>query len=217
MRDRKMECTVDQSSQGQETPDSSTTFTPDKYKIVLLGDGGTGKSSYVSMLRNASFRKEYIATLGVEKQEISLTTSHGPCIVSLWDTAGQEKLGPLRDGYYTGAHAAFIFFDVTSRITYKNVPNWHRDVLRVCPDIPVVLCANKTDVKERKVKSKGITYHTKEKMGFYEMSVKERICLKEPLQYLLQQVTKEPELTIKDSVDAELFSGVGELSLLQPT
>lgn len=216
MHDRAME-SVDQSTQGEETPDSSTTFTPDKYKVVLLGDGGTGKSSYVSMLQNASFRKEYIATLGVEKHEISLTTSHGPCVVVLWDTAGQEKLGPLRDGYYAGAHAAFIFFDVTSRVTYKNVPNWHRDVSRVCPDIPVVLCANKIDVKERKVKSKGITYHTKHKMGFYEISVKERISLKEPLEYLLQQVTKEPELTIKDSVDAELFTGVGDLSLLQPT
>lgn len=216
MHDKNVEC-GDQQSQGQEVPDSSTTFTPEKYKIVLLGDGGTGKSSYVSMLQRSSFRKEYIATLGVEKHEISLTTSHGPCIAVLWDTAGQEKLGPLRDGYYTDAHAAFIFFDVTSRITYKNVPNWHRDVLRVCPDIPVVLCANKIDVKERKVKSKGITYHTKHKMGFYEISVKERTALKEPLEFLLQQVTKEPELTIKDSVDAELFSGVGELSLLQPT
>lgn len=213
MHDR-MEC---RSSNEQEEPDSSTTFTPDKYKIVLLGDGGTGKSSYVSVLQNASFRTEYIATLGVEKHEISLTTSHGPSVVVLWDTAGQEKLGPLRDGYYADAHAAFIFFDVTSRVTYKNIPNWHRDVLRVCPDIPVVLCANKIDVEERKVKSKGITYHKKHKMGFYEISVKERISLKEPFEYLLQQVTKEPELTIKDSVDADLFKGVGELSLLQPS
>ena len=211
-----VEC-VDQSCWAQEEPDSSTTFTSGKYKIVLLGDGGTGKSSYVSVLQNATFRKEYIATLGVEKHEISLTTSHGPCVVVLWDTAGQEKLGPLRDGYYTDASAAFIFFDVTSRVTYKNVPNWHRDVLRVCPDIPIVLCANKVDVQERKVRSKAITYHKKHKMGFYEISVKERMSLKEPFEYLLQQVTKEPDLTIKDSVDADLFKGVGELSLLQPS
>jgi GTP-binding nuclear protein Ran len=25
-------------------------------------------------------------------------------------------------------------FDVTSRITYKNIPNWYRDVCRVCGD-----------------------------------------------------------------------------------
>jgi GTP-binding nuclear protein Ran len=42
---------------------------------------------------------------------------------------------------------AIIMFDVTSRITYKNVPNWHRDVVRVCENIPIVLCGNKVDVK----------------------------------------------------------------------
>jgi hypothetical protein len=30
-------------------------------------------------------------------------------------------------------------FDVTSRVTYKNVPNWHRDLVRVCENIPIVL------------------------------------------------------------------------------
>ena len=40
-----------------------------------------------------------------------------------------------------------IMFDVTSRITYKNVPNWHRDLERVCENIPIVLCGNKVDVK----------------------------------------------------------------------
>lgn len=38
-------------------------------------------------------------------------------------------------------------FDVTSRITYKNVPNWHRDLVRVCENIPIVLCGNKVDIK----------------------------------------------------------------------
>lgn len=44
----------------------------------------------------------------------------------VWDTAGQEKFGGLRDGYYINGHCGIIMFDVTSRITYKNVPNWHR-------------------------------------------------------------------------------------------
>ena len=42
-------------------------------------------------------------------------------------------------------------FDVTSRVTYKNVPNWHRDLVRVCENIPIVLCGNKVDIKDRKV------------------------------------------------------------------
>lgn len=50
----------------------------------------------------------------------------------VWDTAGQEKFGGLRDGYYINGQCGIIMFDVTSRITYKNVPNWHR----MCPPDP---------------------------------------------------------------------------------
>lgn len=73
----------------------------------------------------------------------------------------KKKFGGLRDGYYINAQCAIIMFDVTSRITYKNVPNWHRDLVRVCENIPIVLCGNKVDVKERKVKAKTITFHRK--------------------------------------------------------
>lgn len=83
---------------------------------------------------------------------------------NVWDTAGQEKLGGLRDGYYIQAHCAIIMFDVTSRVTYKNVPNWHRDLVRVCENIPIVLCGNKVDVKDRKVKAKSIIFHRKKNL-----------------------------------------------------
>lgn len=36
-----------------------------------------------------------------------------------------------------------MMFDVTSRITYRNIPNWHRDIVRVCENIPIVLVGNK--------------------------------------------------------------------------
>lgn len=59
---------------------------------------------------------------------------------------------------------AIIMFDVTARVTYKNVPNWHRDLVRVCENIPIVLCGNKVDVKDRKVKAKTITFHRKKNL-----------------------------------------------------
>jgi len=59
-------------------------------------------------------------------------------------------------------------FDVTSRITYKNVPNWHRDLVRVCEGIPIVLCGNKVDIKDRKVKAKTIVFHRKKNLQVHE-------------------------------------------------
>ena len=67
-----------------------------------------------------------------------MRTSNGPINLSVWDTAGPEKFGGLRDGYYIGSHAAIIMFDLTCRSTYRNVPSWLRDIRRVCgPNIPI--------------------------------------------------------------------------------
>jgi GTP-binding nuclear protein Ran len=95
---------------------------------------------------------------------LGFTTNRGPITFNVWDTAGQEKFGGLRDGYYIQGQCAIIMFDVTSRITYKNVPTWHKDLVRVCENIPIVLCGNKVDIKDRKVKAKAITFHRKKNL-----------------------------------------------------
>ena len=67
--------------------------------------------------------EKYVATLGVEVHPLMFHTNRGPSKFNVWGTAGQEKFGGLRDGYYIQAQCASMF-DVTSRVTYKNVPNW---------------------------------------------------------------------------------------------
>ena len=110
--------------------------------------------------------------MGVEVHPLAFTTNRGPITFNVWDTAGQEKFGGLRDGYYIQGQCAIIMFDVTSRITYKNVPTWHKDLVRVCENIPIVLCGNKVDIKDRKVKAKAITFHRKK-----NLQVKLRKCI----------------------------------------
>ena len=46
------------------------------------------------------FEKKYIPTLGVEVRPLRFSTNFGPIVFNVWDTAGQEKFGGLRDGYY---------------------------------------------------------------------------------------------------------------------
>jgi len=131
------------------------------WKLLLVGDGGTGKTTFVKRHRTGEFEKKYIATQGVDVHPLSFHTNYGQIIFKVWDTAGQEKFGGLRDGYYIQGQCAMIMFDVTSRLTYKNVPNWHRDIVRVCENIPIVILGNKVDIKDRKVKAKSITFHRK--------------------------------------------------------
>ncbi|CAI0444462.1 unnamed protein product [Linum tenue] len=71
-------------------------------------------------------------------------------------------------------------FDVTARLTYKNVPMWHRDLCRVCENIPIVLCGNKVDVKNMHVKSKQVTFHRKKNLQYYEISAKSNYNFEKP-------------------------------------
>ncbi len=85
-----------------------------KYKITLIGDGGVGKTTLVCKLQTGDFRKKYIATLGVEVHPIKRNTTNGPICYNIWDCAGQEKFGRLRDGYFVNSNALIVMFDKTS-------------------------------------------------------------------------------------------------------
>ncbi|OJJ02625.1 hypothetical protein ASPVEDRAFT_169383 [Aspergillus versicolor CBS 583.65] len=171
------------------------------FKLVLVGDGGTGKAklqltskflssqtTFVKRHLTGEFEKKYIATLGVEVHPVGFTTNLGDIKFDVWDTAGQEKFGGLRDGYYINGQCGIIMFDVTSRITYKNVPNWHRDLVRVCENIPIVLTGNKVDVKERKVKAKTITFHRKKNLQYYDISAKSNYNFEKPFLWLARKL-----------------------------
>jgi small GTP-binding protein len=97
-----------------------------RFKLILVGDGGVGKTTFVKRHRTGEFEKRYVATMGVEVNPLPFSTSLGQIVYNCWDTAGQEKFGGLRDGYYIGGQAAIIMFDVTARVTYKSVPHWHK-------------------------------------------------------------------------------------------
>ncbi|KAJ7601566.1 ras-domain-containing protein [Mycena polygramma] len=135
---------------------------------VLVGDRGTGKTTFVKRSLTGEFEKKYIV------HPLTFTTNYGTICFNVWDTAGQKKFGGQ----------CGIMFDVTSRITYKNVPNWHRDLGRVCENIPIVLCGNKVDVKERKVKSSVVTFQRKKNLQYFEISAKSNHNLEKPFLWL---------------------------------
>ena len=124
----------------------------------------------------------------MEVHPLEFHTNKGPIKFNCWDTAGQEKFGGLRDGYYIQGQCAIIMFDVTSRITYKNVPNWHRDLVRVCDNIPIVLCGNKVDIKDRKVKAKLITFHRKKNLQYYDISAKSNYNFEKPFLWIARKI-----------------------------
>lgn len=159
-----------------------------EFKLILVGDGGVGKTTFVKRHISGEFERKYVATLGVEVRPLDFVTNHGKVRFNVWDTAGQEKYGGLRDGYYIQGECAIIMFDVTARQTYKHVPTWHRDLVRVCDNIPICLVGNKVDIKDRKVKSRQVTFHRKRNLPYYEISAKSNYNYEKPFLWLTRKL-----------------------------
>nr|POE99292.1 gtp-binding nuclear protein ran-3 [Quercus suber] len=179
-------------------PNQQTVEYP-SFKLVIVGDGGTGKTTFVKRHLTGEFEKKYEPTIGVEVHPLDFFTNCGKIRFYCWDTAGQEKFGGLRDGYYIHGQCAIIMFDVTARLTYKNVPTWHRDLCRVCENIPIVLCGNKVDVKNRQVKAKQVTFHRKKNLQYYEISAKSNYNFEKPFLYLARKLAGDPALHFVES------------------
>jgi hypothetical protein len=53
----------------------------------------------------------------VDVHPLPFYTNHGPIVFDVWDTAGQEKFGGLRDGYYINGKVPIYRF-VFSFLTF---------------------------------------------------------------------------------------------------
>ena len=62
-----------------------------EFKVVIVGDGATGKTTFVKRHLTGEFERRYAPTLGAEVHPIPLYTNKGRVLLNVWDTAGQVK------------------------------------------------------------------------------------------------------------------------------
>lgn len=162
------------------------------YKIVIVGDGAVGKSTYLKRHIEGDFNKEYRATIGVEVHPVKFLTNKGDITFNVWDIAGQEKFGGLRDGYYVDTQGAIVMFDVGNAMSFKKIFNWIRDVKRVAGEIPIVVVGNKCDLVEHKVKMPQIqSVVSKHGYTYYDLSAKSYYNFEKPFLYLARKLYNE--------------------------
>uniref|UniRef100_A0A2K6GVW2 GTP-binding nuclear protein Ran n=1 Tax=Propithecus coquereli TaxID=379532 RepID=A0A2K6GVW2_PROCO len=168
-----------------------------QFKLVLVGDGDTGKTTFMKRHLTGEFEKRYVV------HPLMFQTNRWPIMFNVWDTAGHGKFGGLGDCYYIEAQCAIIMFDVTSRVTYKNVLNWHRDLVRVCENILIVLCGNKMDIKYRKVKAKSIVRHRSKNFQYHNISAKSNYSFVKPFLWLPRKLIGDSNVVMDPALAAQ--------------
>ena len=118
------------------------------FKIVVIGDGGVGKTTLIRRHAKDKFEINIMPTIGVDITSKHYRLPRGLLVMlSTWDIAGQEFFKEIRHEYYKGASAAMLVFDLTNPESFWRVKTWYvdlRDNLR--ERVPAILMGNKKDL-----------------------------------------------------------------------
>lgn len=147
-----------------------------KYKLVLLGESGVGKSSLVLRLVKDEWLENQHSTVGASFFRYSCMPDEKTTVnFDIWDTAGQERYKSLASMYYRGSAAALVVYDITSTESIERAKFWIRELKANSPDTVVCLVGNKSDLEQqRKVTPEdGQAYASELGLLFSEASAKD--------------------------------------------
>ncbi|XP_036838891.1 ras-related protein M-Ras isoform X3 [Oncorhynchus mykiss] len=117
------------------------------YKLVVVGDGGVGKSALTIQFFQKIFVPDYDPT--IEDSYLKHTEIDAQwAILDVLDTAGQEEFSAMREQYMRTGDGFLIVFSVTDKASFEHVDRFHQLILRVKDreSFPMVLVANKVDL-----------------------------------------------------------------------
>lgn len=123
--------------------------TPDRcYKVIMLGDSSTGKTSIVHRYTRDEF-VSHEPTIDISYKMKAQLTARGLISIQIWDTAGQERFRSIPKCYFRKADGVLMTYDVTNQQSLLNIRSWLSDLDDMTQ---VVVVGNKSDlVKERRV------------------------------------------------------------------
>ena len=146
-----------------------------KYKIIFLGDQGTGKSCILNRFVEDKFDDNYQATIGLDFQSKNVKIDNQDVHLLLYDTAGQEKFRSLIPMYTRDANIIILVYDITRKESFNHIPDWINGLTNVNFDnVIFALVGNKIDLDDKREVSKeeGIKLAEEKKCIFEEVSAK---------------------------------------------
>ena len=139
------------------------------FKIILIGDAGTGKTNILTKFAHNKFEMQSSPTIGVELTCKQFSINKDKINAHIWDTAGQERYKSLTKSYFKGALGALVVYDIANKKTFENADKWIME-LKDCSDkkLSLILIGNKSDLEnnrqvskqegEAKAKNNGIAF-----------------------------------------------------------
>ncbi|XP_031569309.1 probable serine/threonine-protein kinase PBL3 [Actinia tenebrosa] len=152
-----------------------------RFKVLLLGSSGVGKTCLVERLINPSYNIAYsTATLGIEPQSQAFQYNSSSVHMSITDTAGQERFFAIQPMYFRDVQGVFLVYDVMMESTFKELERWLDIVKQYCTEchVRVLVVGNKIDcfyqgkkIERNVSKERALEFARKHGFPYVETSV----------------------------------------------
>ena len=146
------------------------------FKLIIIGDSGTGKSCLTTKAVKNNFEDYYQATVGFEFLTFNMKINDLVIKMQIWDTCGQEIYKSLISNFYRNSSLAVIVYSIDNKESFEHAENWLTDLKsQANPDVRIFLVGNKSDLEdERKVsKDDGLKFKNDQGLDlFMETSAK---------------------------------------------
>ena len=95
-------------------------------KIVLLGDGGVGKTCIISRYTSGTYDSGSAATNGASfcSKSVKFDELGKSLLLDIWDTAGQERYRALTKFFYKDAAVCILVYDITRRASFEELKKY---------------------------------------------------------------------------------------------
>ncbi|XP_028263039.1 ras-related protein rab7 isoform X3 [Parambassis ranga] len=159
---------------------------PVTLKIILIGNSGVGKSSFMNRYVYHRFTNMYRATIGTDFLSKTIDMDGDSVTLQIWDTAGTERFQSLGTPLYRGTHCCMLVFDVTSRTSFLALEEWRKEFLVQAEpqdpsDFPFIVLGNKCDLSGREVShKKALQWCEETGAEYFEVSAKEDVNVEKP-------------------------------------
>lgn len=94
------------------------------FKLLIIGNSGVGKTSFLFRYCDSSFTGNYQTTVGIDFKVKTVVRNDRLFKLQIWDTAGQERYRTITTAYYRGAMGFVLMYDITKTESFVAVQDW---------------------------------------------------------------------------------------------
>ena len=162
-----------------------------KYKIILLGETNAGKTTLFSKFIFNKEKFNYISSITVDNETKLFDCNNKKYLITLYDTAGQERFRSITKSYYKMADGFLLMFDITDEKSLLAVKDWIEDIKSHNSSNIFLILGNKDDL-DNKISDDVIN----ETLGEYnhlllKTSAIKNINVKESIEKLIDMIEDE--------------------------